>query len=69
MYKVLDEQVETASGYFSIGIIHLAKGLELRAVAVMACDDEVPPLDPSIWLGQRTGMGSHSSREISKDRS
>jgi superfamily I DNA/RNA helicase len=36
--KVLDE-FETASGHISIGTMHLAKGLEFRAVAVMACDD------------------------------
>ena len=42
-YKVLDENVETASGYASISTMHLAKGLEFRAVAVMACDDEVIP--------------------------
>ena len=28
----------------SIGLMHLAKGLESKAVAVMACDDEVMPL-------------------------
>ena len=43
-FKVLDEHVETASGHVSIGTMHLAKGLEFRAVAVMACDDEVIPL-------------------------
>ena len=42
--KLLDEHVETASGHVSIGTMHLAKGLEFRAVAVMACDDEVVPL-------------------------
>ena len=42
-YRVLDEHVETASGQVSIGTMHLAKGLEFRAVAVMACDDEVIP--------------------------
>ena len=43
-YKVLDEHVETVSGHASIGTMHLAKGLEFRAVAVMACDDEIIPL-------------------------
>jgi superfamily I DNA/RNA helicase len=47
-YKVLDERVETVSGYASIGTMHLAKGLEFRAVAVMACDDEVIPLQSRI---------------------
>jgi mRNA-degrading endonuclease RelE of RelBE toxin-antitoxin system len=43
-FKVLDERVETTSGHLSISTMHLAKGLEFRAVAVMACDDEVVPL-------------------------
>jgi mRNA-degrading endonuclease RelE of RelBE toxin-antitoxin system len=47
-FKVLDEKVETASGYASISTMHLAKGLEFRAVAVMACDDEVIPLQERI---------------------
>jgi superfamily I DNA/RNA helicase len=42
-YKVLDEHIGTASGYASVCTMHLAKGLEFRAVAVMACDDEVIP--------------------------
>jgi len=42
-YKILDEHVETAHGFASICTMHLAKGLEFRAVAVMACDDEVIP--------------------------
>jgi superfamily I DNA/RNA helicase len=42
-HRVLDEAVETVSGQVSIGTMHLAKGLEFRAVAVMACDDEVIP--------------------------
>lgn len=46
--KVLDEHVETVSGYVSICTMHLAKGLEFRAVAVMACDDEVIPLQERI---------------------
>lgn len=40
----LDEFVETDSDEVSIGTMHLAKGLEFRAVAVMACDDDVMPL-------------------------
>lgn len=47
-YKVLDEQVESASGSLSIATMHLAKGLEFRAVAVMACDDEVIPFQARI---------------------
>jgi superfamily I DNA/RNA helicase len=41
--KVLDNTVEIAPGSASIGTMHLAKGLEFRAVAVIACDDEVIP--------------------------
>jgi superfamily I DNA/RNA helicase len=47
-YKILDDRVETASGHVSIGTMPLAKGLEFRAVAVMACDDEVIPLQERI---------------------
>jgi hypothetical protein len=46
--KVLDEHVETASGHVSVSTMHLAKGLEFRAVAVMGCDDEVIPLQQRV---------------------
>lgn len=41
--KILDEHVETAAGHVSVCTMHLAKGLEFRAVVVMACDDEIIP--------------------------
>jgi superfamily I DNA/RNA helicase len=47
-FKVLDEHVETTSGHLSISTMHLAKGLEVRAVVVMACDDEIMPLQERI---------------------
>jgi superfamily I DNA/RNA helicase len=47
-FKILDEHVETTSGYLSISTMHLAKGLEFRAVVVMACDDEIIPLQERI---------------------
>ena len=47
-FKILDEHVETTSGYASISTMHLAKGLEFRAVVVMACDDEIIPLQERI---------------------
>ena len=47
-FKVLDEHVETTSGHVSISTMHLAKGLEFRAVVVMACDDEIIPLQERI---------------------
>jgi mRNA-degrading endonuclease RelE of RelBE toxin-antitoxin system len=47
-FKVLDERVDAIGGFVAIGSMHLAKGLEFRAVAVMACDDEVIPLQARI---------------------
>lgn len=47
-YKILDEHVEISHGYVSVVTMHLAKGLEFRAVVVMACDDEVIPLQERI---------------------
>lgn len=48
LFKILDEHVETATGHVSISTMHLAKGLEFRAVVVMACDDEIIPLQERI---------------------
>jgi superfamily I DNA/RNA helicase len=42
-FKLLDEHVEGSIGHVSISTMHLAKGLEFRAVVTMACDDEVIP--------------------------
>ncbi|MGC2199699.1 MAG: UvrD-helicase domain-containing protein, partial [Stellaceae bacterium] len=36
----LSDKIESTPGKVAIGAMHLAKGLEFRAVAVMACDDE-----------------------------
>jgi superfamily I DNA/RNA helicase len=47
-FKVLDENVKTTSAYTSVSTLHLAKGLEFRAVVVIACDDEVIPLQERI---------------------
>jgi hypothetical protein len=47
-YIVLDEKVEIPRAAASISVMHLAKGLEFRIVAVMACDDEVIPLQERI---------------------
>ena len=38
-----DDKAETVPGSVSIGTMHLAKGLEFRAVAVIACDEDVLP--------------------------
>lgn len=47
-FKVLNENVETTIDHVSISTMHLAKGLEFRAVVVMACDDEIIPLQERI---------------------
>jgi superfamily I DNA/RNA helicase len=44
----LDDTMETSAGHVFISTMHLAKGLEFRAVAVMACDDGVLPLQERI---------------------
>jgi superfamily I DNA/RNA helicase/mRNA-degrading endonuclease RelE of RelBE toxin-antitoxin system len=47
-FQVLDRSMQSVSGKAKISTMHLAKGLEFRAVAVMACDDEVLPLQSRI---------------------
>lgn len=44
----LSEKVEAELGKIASSTMHIAKGLEFRAVAVMACDDEVLPLQERI---------------------
>ena len=44
----LDDKVIPSKECIAISTMHLAKGLEFRAVAVMACDDEVLPLQSRI---------------------
>ena len=44
----LTDEVAAAEGKIAVGSMQLAKGLEFRAVAVMACDDEVLPLQARI---------------------
>lgn len=46
--RLLDDRVDVRPGETSVATMHLAKGLEFRAVAVMACDDEVLPLQARI---------------------
>ena len=48
--KVLDRHAQTVSGHVAVTTMHLAKGLDFRAVAVMACDDEVIPLQERIQM-------------------
>lgn len=44
----LSERGDDPADQISIGTMHLAKGLEFKAVAVMACDEEVLPLQARI---------------------
>jgi superfamily I DNA/RNA helicase/mRNA-degrading endonuclease RelE of RelBE toxin-antitoxin system len=44
----LDDRSGGTSGAVSVGTMHLAKGLEYRAVVVAACDDEILPLQSRI---------------------
>lgn len=46
--KALDERQAPTTGQISVSTMHLAKGLEFRAVVVMACDDEILPLQSRI---------------------
>src|SRR6185369_579944 len=46
--RQLSDRVEPRHDRVAIGTMHFAKGLEFRAVAVMACDDEVLPLQARI---------------------
>jgi superfamily I DNA/RNA helicase len=47
-WTILDERTDEAKDTVIIGTMHLAKGLEFKVVAVMACDDEVIPLQERI---------------------
>ncbi len=42
-FHILSDQIETRPGSITLSTMHLAKGLEFKAVVVMACDDEVIP--------------------------
>ena len=56
-FKQLDNHVETADSFIAVGTMHLAKGLEFRAVAVMACDDEIVPSQERInAIGDETDL-------------
>ena len=44
----LSDRLEERNDRISIGTMHLAKGLEFKAVVVMACDDDVLPLQERV---------------------
>ncbi len=47
-FDQLDDRIEETPGRLVVGTMHLAKGQEFRAVAVMACDEDVIPLQSRI---------------------
>ncbi|MFT4024562.1 MAG: 3'-5' exonuclease [Flavihumibacter sp.] len=47
-FVVLDEKVEAISGSLAVSTMHYAKGLEFKVVVVVACDDDVIPLQERI---------------------
>ncbi len=49
-YVTLDDRMQATSGKATACTMPLAKGLEFRAVAVMACDDEIIPSQSRIEL-------------------
>lgn len=49
-YKALDDRTIPVEDRVCISTMHLAKGLEFRAVAVMACDDEIIPSQSRIEM-------------------
>lgn len=47
-FRVIDAKSASGNGKVSVCTMHLAKGLEFRSVAVMACDDDIVPLQERI---------------------
>ncbi|MBD3386422.1 AAA family ATPase [candidate division KSB1 bacterium] len=47
-YHLLDQASDSDNKLISVGTMHTAKGLEFRAIVVMACDDEIIPLQDRI---------------------
>lgn len=61
-FKVLDDRVETAHGKASIATMHLAKGLEFRAVVVMACFAATPSRHWSLCSGAASAAATAKGR-------
>jgi len=47
-WVILQDRATDLSGHLAVGLMHLAKGLEFKAVAVIGCDDDVIPLKERI---------------------
>lgn len=57
-FKILDAKLETATGKANLCTMHQSKGLEFRSVAVMACDDDIIPLEARMLSsGDDTDLG------------
>ena len=57
-YNLLDSYVQLTHGRTALCTMHLAKGLEFKAVVVMACDDEIIPSQQRI-----EGVADHADLE------
>lgn len=62
---VLDQRLATLAGSINLSTMHLAKGLEFRAVAVMACDDDVIP-SPSRLAGISDPGDMHQAYDLER---
>ncbi|WP_434026155.1 3'-5' exonuclease [[Pseudomonas] boreopolis] len=58
--RILGKDMATEESFVSMTTMHLAKGMEFRVVAVMACDDEIIPLQARI----ETAAGEADLTEI-----
>jgi superfamily I DNA/RNA helicase/mRNA-degrading endonuclease RelE of RelBE toxin-antitoxin system len=54
----LDDRMAALPGTIAVSTMHLAKGLEFKAVAVLACDDDVLPLEERL-----TSIGDEADLE------
>jgi superfamily I DNA/RNA helicase len=52
--RILDNRTDFAEGAVSVSTMHRAKGLEFRAVVVMACDEDALPLKSRIEVATET---------------
>jgi superfamily I DNA/RNA helicase/mRNA-degrading endonuclease RelE of RelBE toxin-antitoxin system len=43
-FIILDDSDDVTGGHISVGSMHMAKGMEFKVVAVMACDEDILPL-------------------------
>jgi hypothetical protein len=57
-FKILDQKLEPSNGKVNLCTMHQSKGLEFRSVVVMACDDNIIPLESRMLAsGDDTDLG------------